>query len=46
MDAVIGMFRHLQAGFMCDRSITGRKGWIRYMSSSDFQTQDYSVEME
>ena len=47
MDAVIGMFRHLQAGLMCDRiRITGRKGWIRYMKQFGFTDTHYSVEME
>ena len=47
MDAVIEMFRHLQAALMCDRiRITGRKGWIRYMKQFGFQPTHYSVEME
>ena len=47
MDAVIEMFHHLKAGFMCDRiRITGRKGWIRYMQQFGFQPTHYSVETE
>ena len=47
MDVVIKMFRHLQAGLMCDRvRITGRKGWVRYMKQFGFTDTHYSVEME